>query len=111
MARARESMNEGRWCEAATLLEQVIDECRGKNQGHAEALWALAICLFALDHEPGALLALQASLELDPTALAAHELRDALLSRLHERTAEIEAAAKERRLASTVSSRLRTPRR
>lgn len=111
MARARELMEEGRWCEGASLLEQVILDCRERGAGHAEALWALAICLFALDHEAGALLALQSSLELDPTALAVHELRDVLLERLHAGTARIEAAATERRLATAVASGLRSARR
>lgn len=109
MARARKFMDEGRWCEGASLLERVILDCRAKNVGHAEALWALGVCLFALDHEAGALLAIQASFELDPTALAVHELRDALLERLHARNARSETAAKERRLASRVSARLRAP--
>lgn len=103
-------MNDSRWREAATHLERVILDCRARNAGHAEALWALAVCLFELEHEPGALLALQASLELDPTALAPYEFRDVLLERLHARTADLEVAAKERRLASALYSRLRAGR-
>lgn len=111
MTLAREFMDEGRWCEGATVLERVILDCRGRNMGHAEALWALSVCLFALDHEAGALLAAQASLELDPTALAVHELRDALIERMLVRTTRIATAEKERQLASTLASRLRAARR
>lgn len=106
MTRVRRSMNQGRWREAATVLERVILDCRARKAGHAEALWALAVCLDALGHEPGALLALEAAVELDPTALTVHETRDALLSRLHARTADIARSKKERRLASALASRL-----
>lgn len=88
MVRARHAMNEGLWRGAATELQRVIRDARARRIGHAEALWALAVCREALGDTAGALDALDASIAMDPTGLTPHETREALIGRLQERAAE-----------------------
>lgn len=82
MVRARAAMTTRRWHQAATILRQVIRELVTHGLGHAEALWALAVCLDAQGEETAALAALDESLHQDATALTTHETRDAFLLRL-----------------------------
>lgn len=91
MAQARAAMNEERWPEAATLLASIVRSCRARRAGHAEALWALAVCRDALGDEAAALALLDDAVASDPTALTPHETREALLERLRRCAADISA--------------------
>lgn len=86
MARARHAMNEGLWRQAVTELERLIRDARSRRMGHAEALWALAVCRDARGDTTGALDALDASIAMDPTALTPHETREALVRQIQDRT-------------------------
>lgn len=88
MLHARHAMNEGHWRQAATELERLIRDSRARRVGHAEALWALAVCRESLGDTAGALEALDASIAMDPTGLTPHETREALIRQLQERAAD-----------------------
>lgn len=87
MVHARHAMNEGLWRQAAAALVRLIRDARARRIGHAEALWALAVCRDAMGDAAGAFDALEASIAMDPTALTPHETRDALVRQLQERAA------------------------
>ena len=78
MLRARRAMQSARWELAAKILERVIDDARRRGVCHAEALWALAVCMAGMGSTVRALALLEQSIEQDPTALTPYEARDAL---------------------------------
>lgn len=102
MTEARAAMNEERWAEAASLLERLVRECRRRGTGHAEALWALAVCRDTLGDEAGALDLLDAAIAADPTALTPHETRDALLARLRGKAEDKSAPRAQRERAAAL---------
>lgn len=84
---------------AAQRLRRLIREARAKGLGHAEALWALAVCLDGIGDADGALAAIEASVQQDPTALVALRTRSELLGQQKN----------ERRRSAKSSRRARSP--
>lgn len=105
MMRARDAMNAGLWRQAIAELEQVVVAAHAERAGHAEALWALAVCRDALGETRAAMDSLDASIAMDPTALTPHETRLALTERLRDCATDRSRPLRERRAAVEVLAR------
>lgn len=78
MKAARHEIREGELRIACHRLQRVIRLARAAGLGHAEALWALAVCLDGIGQRERALATIEASIAQDATALVALETREAI---------------------------------